>query len=137
MSLWFAVGAVIAAALIAVILLGSRRPRHAEDELLPLKPQRARTERASFTNQTSLIEVARSVHARRLTGTLKATAGGRDANLYFLFGHLFHAVNETLSGEAAVRDCAGWHDVEYTFDELTQLPMAETIERPIDQILAA
>ena len=117
MSLWFAVGAVIAAALIAVILLGSRRPRHAEDELLPLKPQRARTERASFTNQTSLIEVARSVQARRLTGTLKATAGGRDANLYFLFGHLFHAVNETLSGEAAVRDCAGWHDVEYAFDD--------------------
>ncbi|TMD20129.1 MAG: DUF4388 domain-containing protein, partial [Chloroflexi bacterium] len=104
MSLWLAIGAVIAAALIAVLLLGSRRPRHAEDELLPKRRQPARTDNALFAKQTSLTEVARSVQARRLTGTLNATAGGRAANLYFLFGHLFHAVNETLSGEAAVRD---------------------------------
>jgi uncharacterized protein DUF4388 len=141
MNLWLTVGAVIGAALIVVVLLGSQRPRHAEDELR--QPQRqperqpARTEHASFAEQTSLTEVLRSVQARRLTGTLTATTGGRTASLYFLFGHLFHAVNGALSGETAVRDCAGWRDVEYTVDELTPLPAAKTIERPIDEILAA
>ena len=137
MNLWLAVVAVVAAALIAVVLLGSRRPRHAEDDLLPAKPQPVRTERAAFADRTSLTEVLRSVQSRRLTGTLKATTGVRTASLYFLFGHLFHAVNGALSGETAVRDCAAWHDVEYTVDELTPVPAEKTIERPIDQILAA
>jgi uncharacterized protein DUF4388 len=137
MNLWLAVGAVIAAALIVVVLLGSQRPRHAEDELLQPERKPARTEHASFAERTSLPEVLRSVQARRLTGTLTATTGGSTARLYFLFGHLFHAVNGALSGETAVRDCAGWHDVEYTVDELTPLPAAKTIERPVDEILAA
>src|SRR2546426_8711173 len=137
MNLWLAVVAVISAALIAVVLIGSRRPRHAEDELLPPKPQAVRTEPAAFADPTSLTEVLRSIQARRLTGTLKATTGVRTASLYFLFGHLFHAVNGTLTGETAVRDCAAWRDVEYTVDELTPLPGEKTIERPIDQILAA
>ncbi|TMF55255.1 MAG: DUF4388 domain-containing protein [Chloroflexi bacterium] len=137
MSPWFAVVAVIAAGLIAVVLLGSRRPRHAEDELLPAKLQPVRTEPAAFADRTSLTEVLRSVQARRLTGTLKATTGVRTASLYFLFGHLFHAVNGALTGETAVRDCATWHDVQYTVDDLTPVPTAKTIERPIDQILAA
>ena len=137
MSPWFAVVAVIAAGLIAVVLLGSRRPRHAEDELLPAKLQPVRTEPAAFADRTSLTEVLRSVQARRLTGTLKATTSVRTASLYFLFGHLFHAVNGALTGETAVRDCATWHDVQYTVDDLTPLPAAKTIERPIDQILAA
>ncbi len=137
MSLWLAVGAVIAAVLVAVVLLGTQRPRHAEDDLLPPKPHPARAEPASFAERTSLTEVLRSVQARRRTGTLKATTAVSTASLYFLFGHLFHAVNGALSGEAAVRDCVGWHDVEYTVDELTPLPAANTIERPIDQILAA
>ena len=137
MSPWFAVVAVIAAGLIAVVLLGSRRPRHAEDELLPAKLQPVRTEPAAFADRTSLTEVLRSVQARRLTGTLKATTSVRAASLYFLFGHLFHAVNGALTGETAVRDCATWHDVQYTVDDLTPVPTAKTIERPIDQILAA
>ena len=137
MSPWFAVVAVIAAGLIAVVLLGSRRPRHAEDELLPAKLQPVRTEPAAFADRTSLTEVLRSVQARRLTGTLKATTSVRTASLYFLFGHLFHAVNGALTGETAVRDCATWHDVQYTIDDLTPVPTAKTIERPIDQILAA
>ena len=137
MSPWFAVVAVIAAGLIAVVLLGSRRPRHAEDELLPAKLQPVRTEPAAFADRTSLTEVLRSVQARRLTGTLKATTSVRTASLYFLFGHLFHAVNGALTGETAVRDCATWHDVQYIVDDLTPVPTAKTIERPIDQILAA
>ena len=137
MSPWFAVVAVIAAGLIAVVLLGSRRPRHAEDELLPAKLQPVRTEPAAFADRTSLTEVLRSVQARRLTGTLKATTSVRTASLYFLFGHLFHAVNGALTGETAVRDCATWHDGQYTVDDLTPVPTAKIIERPIDQILAA
>ena len=137
MSPWVAIGAVIAVALMAVVLLGSRRPRHAEDELLPPKPQPVRTEAAAIAGRTSLTEVLRSVQARRLTGTLNAAAAGRTASLYFLVGHLFHAVNGALSGESAVRDCVGWDDVDYTFDKLTPLPAAKTIERPIDEILAA
>src|SRR5207247_2739612 len=136
-SPWVAYVYVNATFLIAVMPLRSLHPRHAEDELLPAKLQPVRTEPAAFADRTSLTEVLRSVQARRLTGTLKATTGVRTASLYFLFGHLFHAVNGALTGETAVRDCATWHDVQYTVDDLTQVPTAKPIERRIAQILAA
>src|SRR5207248_10384 len=128
-SLWVAVGAVIAVALMAVVLLGGRRPRHAEDELLPPKPQPVRTEAAAIADRASLTEVLRSVQARRLTGTLNAAAAGRTASLYFLVGHLFHAVNGALSGESAVRDCAGWHDVDQAKAQLNDPALAQAQRR--------
>jgi hypothetical protein len=35
------------------------------------------------------------------------------------------------------QDCLTWHDSSFTFDGKAQLPREETIERSIDQILAA
>ena len=63
--------------------------------------------------------------------------GGYTGSLYFLFGHLFHAICGTATGEAALQELLGWHDVQYTFDTKSPLPTEETIERPLDQILAA
>jgi len=135
MNIWFAVGAVVALALIVVIVVGTHRPRSAEDELSQPKSQAARPVASGSLNQASLRDLLRSVHAERQTGRLQLTAGGRSCSLYFLFGTLFHAVSDTLTGEAALQVCLAWQDVQYTFDKRAQMPAEETIQRPIEQIL--
>jgi hypothetical protein len=137
MNIWLAVGAIVAFVLIAIVVFGTRRPRLAEDELLQPRSQPPSAENAPPLRHGSLADVLHTIQAERLTGTLNVTTSDQAASLYFLFGHLFHAVNRTLTGEAAVRECLGWHDVEYGFDKVTPLPTVKTIERPIDQILAA
>lgn len=141
MNIWLVVGAVVGLVLIAVVVVGARRPRHAEDELGQPKRPPARLETPSSLNQAllnpaSLRDLLRSIHTERGTGTLQLVAGGRTGFLYFLYGHLFHAVSDTITGEAAVRECLAWQDVQYTFDTKSKLPTEETIERPTDQIVA-
>src|SRR2546423_795218 len=52
------------------------------------------------TNLRSLLEAAQ---AERATGTLTLRHNGEQpTTLYFLFGHLFHAVGETAAGDDAV-----------------------------------
>jgi hypothetical protein len=140
-NIWIVVGGVVAVALLALVVVGTRRPRSAEDELSQPKPPTARVETPGSLNQAlldqaSVRDLLRSIHRAFDTGTLQLTAGGRTASLYFLFGHLFHAVSDTLTGEAAVRDCLDWRDIQYAFDKKSPLPTTETIERPIDEILA-
>ena len=136
MNIWLAVLGVVALTLIAVVVVGARRPRHAEDELA--QPQRAptRIDAPSSLNQPPLSVFLRSIETERETGALHVTAGGRTGSLYFLYGHLFHAICGTQTGEAAVRECLAWHDVSYAFDQKPPLPTDETIERPLDEILA-
>ncbi len=86
---------------------------------------------------SSLKSLLLSAKKQRITGVFEVTSGERNCSLYFLFGHLFHAASDTLTGEAAVLDCLTWPDVRYTFDAKAKLPTEETIERPLDQILAA
>lgn len=135
MNIWLAVVAVVALAMIAVVVVGARRPRHAEDELSQPERPLARIETPGSLNQPPLSAFLRSIQTERETGALQVTAGGRTGSLYFLFGHLFHAVCGTVTGEAAVRECLAWHDVRYAFDKKPPLPTEETIERPLDQIL--
>jgi hypothetical protein len=73
----------------------------------------------------------------RWTGALQLTAGGRSCSMHFLFGRLFHAAGDGLTGESALQDCLTWQDIRFTFDAKAQLPREATIDRPIDQILAA
>jgi len=135
-SIWFAAGAVIALVLIVVVVLGTRRPRHAEDELrLPSRRPDPKGAPGSF-DSSSLRKWLLSAMAQRRTGTLQLTAGGRTCSLYFLFGHLFHVASDTLTGEPALQECLTWPDIKYTFDAKAKLPTEETIARPIDQILA-
>jgi len=87
--------------------------------------------------ETSLKSLLEAAQGERSTGTLTIRNGsGKSASLYFLFGHLFHAICGTQTGEAAVRECLAWHDVSYAFDQKPPLPTDETIERPLDEILA-
>ncbi len=137
MNFWLVAGVAILFVLVGVVLFGTRRPRRAEDELRQSSSRPAPTAKAGSLTHGSFTDVIQSIRVRRLTGTLRVTSGERTACLYFLFGHLFHAANLTLTGEAAVRDCLGWQDADYAFDREAQLPTAETITRPIDQILAA
>jgi hypothetical protein len=85
---------------------------------------------------SSLRDWLLSAKGERRTGTLQLTAGGRTCSLYFLFGHLFHVASDTLTGEPALQECLTWQDIQYTFDKTAKMPTVETIERPIDQILA-
>ena len=136
MNIWFAVAAVVGLVLIAVVLLKTSRPRHAEDELAQPTRQVARIDTPGSIDPAGVRDLLRTVQAERRTGTLRLTAGGLTCSLYFLFGHLFHAASDTQTGESALLECVGWHDVHYTFDKSAQLPTIESIERPMDEILA-
>ena len=136
LNIWFAAGAVIALVLIAVAVLGTRRPRHAEEELGQPSGQPGPTGAPGSFDASSLGKWLRSAEAQRVTGALQVTAGGRTCSLYFLFGHLFHVASDTLTGEPALRECLSWQDIQYTFDPKAKLPTEETIAGPIDQILA-
>jgi hypothetical protein len=136
MNIWLLAVVAVLFVLIAIVVVGVRRPRHAEDELSQPKGPEARVEAPKPASQLPLSVFLRSIQKERETGTLQVTAGGRTGFLYFLFGHLFHAVCDAATGEAAVRECLGWRDVQYAFDKKSPLPTEETIERPVDQILA-
>ncbi|HEY4845140.1 MAG TPA: DUF4388 domain-containing protein [Candidatus Dormibacteraeota bacterium] len=136
MNIWFAVAAVVGLVLIAVVLIKTQRPRHAEDELAQPTRRPSRVDTPGAIDPAGVRDLLRSMQAERRTGTLQLTAGGRTCSLYFLFGHLFHAASDTQTGEPALLDCVAWQDVHYTFDKSAQLPTQESIERPMDEILA-
>jgi hypothetical protein len=134
-NIWLALAVIAGVLLMAGVVMGVRRPRHAEDELSqPVHPS-ADTEMPGSASQAPLNVFLRSFQTQRATGTVQVTTGGYTGSLYFLFGHLFHAVCGTATGEAALQEMLGWHDVQYTFDTKSPLPTEETVERPIDQIL--
>jgi hypothetical protein len=134
-NIWLIVGAV-AALVLMVVLIGTRRPRRAEDELAQPTPQRARTGPSASFAPAGLKDLLRKMQSGRETGTLQLTAGDRTGSLYFLFGHLFHVTSGALTGEPALQECLTWQDFSYTFDKTAQLPTEETIARPLDEILA-
>jgi Domain of unknown function (DUF4388) len=85
------------------------------------------------TNLRSLLEVAQ---AERATGTLTLRQNGsRSTTLYFLFGHLFHAVGESGSGDDAVLHALDWSAGEFDFDAKAKLPADETVRSSIPELL--
>jgi hypothetical protein len=135
-SIWLGVGAVIVVVLIAVFLVQGRRPHSAEVELGQPKSRPARVGSPGSLDPSSLRDWLLSAKDDRRTGTLQLTAGSQTGSLYFLFGHLFHVATGTLTGEPALQECLTWQDIHYTFDATAKMPTEETIERPMDQILA-
>jgi hypothetical protein len=135
-NIWLGVGAVIVLVLIAVFVVQSRRPHSAEVELGQPKIRPARVGSPGSLDPSSLRDWLLSAKDERRTGTLQLTAGSQTCSLYFLFGHLFHVATGTLTGEPALQECLTWQDIHYTFDATAKMPTEETIERPIDQILA-
>ena len=85
------------------------------------------------TNLRSLLEVAQ---AERATGTLTLRHDGAQATtLYFLFGHLFHAVGESGSGDDAVLQALNWSAGDFDFDAKAKLPADETVRSSIPELL--
>ena len=72
--------------------------------------------------------ILESIQKDRATGTLHMNGSQGDATLYFLFGHLFHAVDAKRQGEPVVYDVLGWREGEFTFDSKAKLPAEETIK---------
>jgi len=135
-SVWLGIGAVIIVVLIAIVVVGGRRPHSAEVELGQPKSRPVSAGSPASLDPSSLRDWLLSATADRRTGTLQVTAGSQTCSLYFLFGHLFHVATGTLTGEPALAECLTWHDIHYSFDATAKMPTEETIGRPIDQILA-
>jgi hypothetical protein len=86
------------------------------------------------TNVRSLLETAQS---ERATGTLTVRDGGGAAcTLYFLFGHLFHAIGDGASGDDAVVRALKWQNGEFEFDAKAKLPADETVRSSIGDLVA-
>src|SRR5262252_5427632 len=85
------------------------------------------------TNVKSLLEAAQ---AERATGTLTLRQNGSGATtLYFLFGHLFHAVGEGAAGDDAVVTALAWADGDFDFDAKAKLPADETVRSSIPELI--
>ena len=135
MDVWLVIGGV-GVLLLLVVLIGTRRPRRAEDELLPPSPQSVRIDAPdSINTQASLKQVIRTLHAGRETGALQVTAGARTGSVYLILGHLFHATSGALTGEPALQDLLSWQDARYTFNKTAKLPTEVTIERSTGEVL--
>ena len=85
------------------------------------------------TNVRSLLEAAQ---AERATGTLTLRQNGSGATtLYFLFGHLFHAVGEGAAGDDAVVPALAWAEGDFDFDAKAKLPADETVRSSIPELI--
>jgi hypothetical protein len=85
------------------------------------------------TNVRSLLEAAQ---AERATGTLTLRSdGNQPTTLYFLFGHLFHAVGGDADGDDAVVHALGWRSGEFDFDAKAKLPADESVKASIPELL--
>jgi hypothetical protein len=84
-------------------------------------------------NVRSLLEAAQ---AERATGTLTLRQNGTGATtLYFLFGHLFHAVGEGAAGDDAVVTALAWGEGDFDFDAKAKLPADETVRSSIPELI--
>ena len=84
-------------------------------------------------NVRSLLEAAQ---AERATGTLTLRQNGAGATtLYFLFGHLFHAVGEGAAGDDAVVTALAWAEGDFDFDAKAKLPADETVRSSIPELI--
>jgi hypothetical protein len=87
--------------------------------------------------ELSLEGILDSVQKDRATGTLHLRSSDGEATLYFLFGHLFHAVDASdQQGEPVVHRALGWGSGDFTFDAKAKLPAEETIKVSTAELLA-
>ena len=83
-----------------------------------------------------LESILETIQKDRATGTLRLHGSDREATLFFLFGHLFHATDDHRQGEPVVYDALGWHEGDFTFDSKAKLPAEETIKISTAELLA-
>ena len=87
--------------------------------------------------ETALRSLLEGAQAERATGTLTVKNEGGAYTLYFLFGHLFHAIGEGANGDDAVLGALRWHEGDFAFDAKAKLPADETVKSSIPELVNA
>ncbi|MBO0686086.1 MAG: DUF4388 domain-containing protein, partial [Candidatus Dormibacteraeota bacterium] len=78
-----------------------------------------------------------SAQAERATGTLTLRHNGEQpTTLYFLFGHLFHAIGDGGAGDDVVVKALSWNSGEFDFDAKAKLPADESVKAQISDLLS-
>jgi hypothetical protein len=75
----------------------------------------------------SLTPILDRLRVDRATGCLRVTSGAQRANLYFLFGHLYHAEGPAGTGDAALAEAGAWSPVTTQLDPKAKLPEIQTV----------
>ena len=86
---------------------------------------------------TALRSLLEGAQAERATGTLTVKKEDGAYTLYFLFGHLFHAIGEGANGDDAVLGALRWHEGDFAFDAKAKLPADETVKSSIPELVNA
>ena len=81
----------------------------------------------SFGAAPNLGPILETLRANRTTGCIHVTSGSKSANLYMLFGHLYHAEGPAGVGDPALAEAESWSPVTVQVDSRSKLPEIETI----------
>ncbi len=87
--------------------------------------------------ESDLASLLQTMQSERATGTLTLEDGTNTSSMFFLFGHLFHAVSPEGDGEDVVIRALSWHDGSFHFDPRAKLPAEETIKSSPAELMAA
>ena len=87
--------------------------------------------------ESDLASLLQTMQSERATGTLSLEDGSDSCSLFFLFGHLFHAVSPSGDGEDVVIRALSWHEGSFHFDPRAKLPAEETIKSSPAELIAA
>jgi hypothetical protein len=134
--------AVLIAVIVAVgIVMATRRAPQTADQVLNAPVPRAQGTAKPLQGvgdlaQVPLTTVLGSLASNRATGALTVRRGADEFAIYFLFGHPFHATGPGIQGDEAVTAACRLSGGTYSFDGERQLPTAETITRPLPDLLS-
>jgi hypothetical protein len=87
--------------------------------------------------EADLASLLQTMQSERATGTLTLEDGSDSCSMFFLFGHLFHAVSPEGDGEEVVVRALSWHAGNFHFDPRAKLPAEETIKSSPAELIAA
>ncbi len=87
--------------------------------------------------ESDLAALLQTMQSERATGTLTLEDGTDSCSMFFLFGHLFHAVSPEGDGEDVVIRALGWRAGSFHFDPRAKLPAEETIKSSPAELIAA
>ncbi|MDQ6856752.1 MAG: DUF4388 domain-containing protein, partial [Candidatus Dormibacteraeota bacterium] len=87
--------------------------------------------------ESGLASLLQTMQSERATGTLTLEDGSDSCSMFFLFGHLFHAVSPAGDGEEVVVRALSWQEGNFHFDPRAKLPAEETIKSSPAELIAA
>jgi Domain of unknown function (DUF4388) len=87
--------------------------------------------------EADLASLLQTMQSERATGTLTLEDGNDSCSMFFLFGHLFHAVSPEGDGEEVVIRALSWRAGNFHFDPRAKLPAEETIKSSPAELIAA